>query len=90
LEGELPDFDLASEVSGRQFHGKAIVYAERDCRAPDTRGWPERGIRDVPFPGEPISRGSPVCTVLATRSTREDCYASLVAKAEEVKGELYA
>lgn len=99
LEGELPDFDLAVRSNDFRrlksslqtvFHGKAILYAERDCRAPDTRGWPERGIRDVPFPGETISRGSPVCTVLATGSTREDCYAGLVAQAEEVKGELYA
>ncbi len=92
IQGELPDFDLAlvGWPANARFYGKAILYAERDGRAPDTRGWLERGIRDVPFSGESLSRGSPVCTILASGPTRANCYADLVARAEELKGELYA
>ncbi|MBI5955823.1 MAG: ATP-grasp domain-containing protein, partial [Chloroflexi bacterium] len=42
IQGELLDFDLAPRLASARFHGKAILYAERDGWAPDTRGWPER------------------------------------------------
>lgn len=73
-----------------RFYGKAILYAERDGRAPDTESWPERGLRDVPFPGESLTRGKPVCTVLASEPTRDACFASLVAQAQALTGEIYA
>lgn len=75
---------------GGRFYGKAILYAERDGRAPDTEDWPERGIRDVPFPGESLTQGKPVCTVLASEPTRDACFASLVAQAQALTGEIYA
>ena len=34
----------------RRAAGKAILFATRDVRVGDTRGWPARGIRDVPHP----------------------------------------
>jgi len=91
-QGVLPDFDLASVgwKTEPRFYGKTILYAERDGQAPDTQGWSERGIRDVPFPGEDLTRGGPICTVLASASTRDNCFAMLVAQAEALKGEIYA
>lgn len=89
-DGELPDFDLAPRLASGPFYGKAILYAEKDAVAPETRGWPERGIKDVPFSDENLTRGSPVCTVLARGPTRDACYASLVAQTEVLKGEIYA
>ena len=89
-QGALPDFDLAARLADQKFFGKAILYAEQDGLAPDTRSWPERDIRDVPFPGEALSAGNPVCTVLASGHTRAECFAGLVAQAETIKGELYA
>ena len=96
LHGDLPDLGrgpVAGERTigpNRSIYGKAILYAARDCRAPDTRGWAERGIRDVPFPGEAIVKGSPVCTVLSCAATVDACYAGLIEKAETLGGELYA
>jgi hypothetical protein len=90
LQGTLPDFDLAGELADQGFFGKAIVYAEQDGAAPDTRGWPARDIRDVPFPGEALSAGDPVCTVLASGLTQAECFAGLVAQADTIKGEIYA
>ncbi len=90
LQGTLPDFDLAGKLADQGFFGKAIVYAEQDGAAPDTRGWPARDIRDVPFPGETLSAGDPVCTVLASGLTQAECFAGLAAQAETIKGEIYA
>ena len=85
--GELPDVEPGAPQG---FYGKAIVYAGEAGRAPDTTGWLERGIRDVPFPGEALRQGGPICTVLASAPTREACFASLVAQAKTLIGEIYA
>jgi uncharacterized protein len=89
-EGVLPTFDLAPQLKASAFHGKAILYAERDAIAADTPRWLERGIRDVPWPGESLTRGNPICTLLACEPTRDQCFAKLVSLAERLKGEIYA
>ncbi len=88
LEGRLPA--NWEGIRAGTYLGKAILYAEHDCRAPDTRDWVARGIRDVPFPGEEIAQGSPICTILGEGVTPGACYTILVSRAEELKGELYA
>lgn len=89
--GDLPDFNLLSTGWPEgQFHAKAILYAEKTCQAPDTRNWMNRGVRDVPAPGEQFIRGNPVCTVLASGPTRETCLANLITETTAMKGELYA
>jgi predicted ATP-grasp superfamily ATP-dependent carboligase len=55
---------------------------------PDTREWPDRGIRDVPHPGEPIAAGHPICTLVATGRTPEAVLADLEARASALRGEL--
>ena len=90
LQGELPKFDLATRLADGPFHGKAILYAGRDAVAPNTQSWLERGIRDVPAPGESLTQGGPICTVLACEPTRDSCLANLVTQAEALKGEIYA
>jgi predicted ATP-grasp superfamily ATP-dependent carboligase len=69
--------------------GKAVLYAPRDVRAPDTRAWAARGIRDVPHPGEPIGAGHPVCTLVATGRSPEAVLADLEARAAALRGELH-
>jgi uncharacterized protein len=89
--GVLPDFDLVSKSrSPGNYFAKAILYAEKDGRAPKTQVWIERGIRDVPHTGEKLSRGKPICTLLADGTTRDECYARLAADVERLKGEIYA
>jgi uncharacterized protein len=61
--------------------GKAVVYATEDLRVPDTRDWPERGIRDVPHPGEAIGAGRPICTLVGTGPSPEDVLADLEERA---------
>jgi predicted ATP-grasp superfamily ATP-dependent carboligase len=82
----LPSFDLAPT---RDVLGKAILYARRDVVVGDSRRWLLRDdVRDVPFPGDRIRRGHPVCTVFARGADSVTCYARLVAAASALEREL--
>ena len=84
-EGELPAAPPAPEGTW----GKAIVYARADVVAADTRPWLDRAdIRDVPFPGEHIRAGAPVCSVFTRGVDGVDCEARLERLAREVEGTL--
>lgn len=87
MTGRLPDFSVVQHLHGPYF-GKGIVYARRTVTVPDTEKWPQQGRRDVPFPGERIKAGHPVCTVLAVGETREMCWNHLVMAAEAVRREM--
>ena len=80
-DGELPPpLELAAGA-----WGKAIVYATATVTAPDTTAWLERGVRDVPHPGETIRAGHPICTVLASAPTQARCEAELEAAAAAIQ-----
>ena len=68
--------------------GKAIVFARRTVVVGDTSAWLNRARRDVPWPGQRIARGEPVCTVYASASSYASCYAGLVEQASAVCREL--
>ncbi len=69
--------------------GKAILYARRDVIVGDSRRWLLRDdVRDLPFPGERIPRGHPVCTVFARGADSVTCYGRLVAAASALEQEL--
>jgi predicted ATP-grasp superfamily ATP-dependent carboligase len=69
--------------------GKAILYARRPVIAGDTRRWLEDStIADIPWPGERIHPGHPICTVFATGATAADCELTLRARAEQVYSQL--
>src|SRR5207249_12217603 len=65
-------------------HGKAIVYAPRSVTVTASPIWTERGVRDVPHPGDVIAKGHPICTVLADGPTRARCLARLRAAEENI------
>jgi predicted ATP-grasp superfamily ATP-dependent carboligase len=83
--GELPGFDsLLGRRTGAVW-GKAIVYATGDVTMREIRRWwREDRVRDVPHPGERISRGRPICTVLAPAANPEACRQALAAHAAEI------
>jgi len=88
MAGRLPVFSLAEHVRSQGLYfGKGIVYARRAVTVPDTDGWTERGRRDIPFPGERIEAGHPVCTVLAAGEGRDACWKRLLASVEAVRQE---
>jgi predicted ATP-grasp superfamily ATP-dependent carboligase len=84
--GALPSFDAAPMP---EVLGKAILYARRDVVVGDTGRWLFRDdLRDVPFPGERVRRGHPVCTVFARGADSVTCYARLVAAASALEQQL--
>ena len=60
--------------------GKAVLFATEDLVV-DSEGWLERGVRDVPHPGERIANGRPICTIVTTAATPEEALAALEAEA---------
>ena len=69
--------------------GKAVLWARRETVVGDTRGWLHRDeVRDIPFPGERISTGHPLCTVFARGADATACYRELVAAAAAVEREI--
>ena len=84
--GRLPS--VAADPAPRRAAGKAILFATRNLRVGDTRGWPARGIRDVPHPRERIAAGSPICTLISMEESPEAVLADLEARAAALRGEL--
>jgi uncharacterized protein len=82
--GRLPG---ASPAAAPGAWGKRVVYAPRTIRVSDTRAWVQRGVRDVPVPGDTIGRGHPICTVLAEAASSGECDQRLAAAAASVLAE---
>ena len=68
--------------------GKAVLFATEDVVVGDSERWLERGVRDVPHPGERIAAGRPICTVVTTAATPEEALAGLEEQAARLRAEL--
>jgi predicted ATP-grasp superfamily ATP-dependent carboligase len=89
MAGRLPEFSLTECLRTQQVSfGKAIVYARRAVTMPETEGWSHVGRRDVPYPGEQIEAGHPICTVLGRGDSRDACWRDLLARARAVRREI--
>jgi predicted ATP-grasp superfamily ATP-dependent carboligase len=54
----------------------------------DTVGWLERGVRDVPHPGERIAAGHPICTLVVVAATAQGVLDELEEQAARLRAEL--
>ena len=88
MAGRLPRFSLAQRMQDRPFTGKGIVFARRSCIVPEAMGGVEQGRRDIPFPGDLIKAGHPICTVFGRGDTRQSCLGNLWANARAVRREI--
>jgi predicted ATP-grasp superfamily ATP-dependent carboligase len=70
--------------------GKAVLFATEDVVIGDSGRWLERGVRDVPHPGERIAAGRPICTIVTTAATPGDALAGLEEQAARLRAELEA
>lgn len=91
--GILPASPLPASDAPVRAHGKAVLYARQPLVLGDTTRWlADDDVRDIPAPGERISRGSPICTIFASGRTSARCYAALVRRARirfaEVEGRM--
>jgi predicted ATP-grasp superfamily ATP-dependent carboligase len=82
--GELPRVEV--ETTGAA--GKAVLFATADVVVGDSVGWLERGVRDVPHPGEHIAAGHPICTLVADAPTAQDALEDLEEQAARLRAEL--
>ena len=82
--GELPRIDARRSGAA----GKAVLFAAEDLVIGDSLRWMERGVRDVPHPGERIAAGRPICTIVATAATPRDALASLEEASARLRTEL--
>jgi hypothetical protein len=87
MAGSLPRFSLAHHVGG-SFTGKGTVFAKRTLIVPEAMGGVERGRKDVPFTGDLIKAGHPICTVFGAGDSRESCLETLLANAGAVRREI--
>jgi predicted ATP-grasp superfamily ATP-dependent carboligase len=87
LAGRLPDWSLSNRMGG-PWHGKGIVYARQRVTIPDTDTWLASNRRDIPFEGDQMDAGQPICTVLAKGADRAGCWRQLVDSAESVRQEI--
>lgn len=87
LAGRLPAFSLAQHFQNRYF-GKGIVFARRTLTIPDGIGGLASNRRDIPYPGDRIKAGHPVCTVLAEGNEPGSCLDGLLANAAAVRNEI--
>src|SRR6185312_3568245 len=79
---ELVERATGSSIWAAHAEGKAVLYARRTVVLGDTTRWlADADVRDVPAPGERITRGSPICTIFARERTSARCYAALVRRA---------
>lgn len=88
FDRELPVCSLAEPIKGDGFRGKAVVYAMQDVAMPNTAVWQRLGRRDIPFSGDKIAAGHPICTVMAEGKSRTACWRKLVDEAERVRESL--
>jgi predicted ATP-grasp superfamily ATP-dependent carboligase len=89
LNGRLPGFKLEARLKRRGFSAKAILFAEQEACAPDTRNWQAEGIRDIPAAGEKLPRGGPICTILVSRPTYDETFTGLIRQAAVIKERVY-
>jgi predicted ATP-grasp superfamily ATP-dependent carboligase len=82
--GELPRVE--SERAGAA--GKAVLFATENVVMGDSVGWLERGVRDVPHPGERIAAGHPICTLVVVAATPQDVLDELEEQAARLRAEL--
>jgi predicted ATP-grasp superfamily ATP-dependent carboligase len=82
--GELPRIEAVCAGAV----GKAVLFATENVAIRDSVRWLERGVRDVPHPGERIAAGRPICTVVTTAATPQDALAGLEEQTSRLRAEL--
>lgn len=84
VHGSLPDFSIEAEDNSK-FFAKGILFAQNNIMVKNTKGWKERGIKDIPFAGDKIKAGQPVCTIFAEGTGFRECEANLFNAADRLR-----
>jgi predicted ATP-grasp superfamily ATP-dependent carboligase len=87
LAGRLPEWSLVEQMSS-PWRAKGIVYAGQSVTIPNTDTWFASSRRDIPFRGDQIAAGHPICTVLSKGTNRAGCWKNLTDGAGLVRREI--
>jgi uncharacterized protein len=69
----------------KSYSAKGIVFARRNLTIPQTDDWIDRQRRDIPFPGDRVAAGAPICSVFAWGDSRKSCLRRLQRAADAVR-----
>ncbi|NLA76204.1 MAG: ATP-grasp domain-containing protein [Deltaproteobacteria bacterium] len=86
VNGQLPDFSLLS-LKNNRYLAKAVFFTQRDSMIEKTKAWYEKGIRDIPFEGDEIGAGQPVCTLFSQGASYMECESALFEMAKMIRHE---
>ncbi|MGD9159953.1 MAG: ATP-grasp domain-containing protein [Desulfobacteraceae bacterium] len=84
VQGSLPDFSIAAQTS-HNFHAKGVLFARNNIKIKNTRGWEKKGIKDIPFEGDEITAGHPVCSIFTDGSSYKGCKSNLFKMADRLR-----
>jgi uncharacterized protein len=85
LAGSLPAIHAApAPAATLPWLGRGVLYARAPSIAPDPEELRQLGCRDRPVRGETFRAGQPICTVVASGTTRRACRAALERTARTV------
>jgi uncharacterized protein len=87
FEGRLPVFSI-EEQDDQPFYGKGIIFARKDIEIKNTEEWRNRGVKDIPFKGDIILEGHPVCSIMIKGKTHNECLSALFNKTELLRQEI--
>ncbi|HWQ46001.1 MAG TPA: ATP-grasp domain-containing protein [Longilinea sp.] len=71
------------------YWAKGIVYARRKIEMGYQDDWPLGDYADIPYPGEVILKGSPICSVLSFDITLEQSWEGVLRKVRAMEQKLY-
>ncbi len=86
-DGRLPAFNLSEHINGN-YYGKGIVFARNELTIKSTKDWSAMGRKDIPFPGDEIKPGQPICTLFSTADTHDACLKNLFINADNIRKEI--
>ena len=87
LAGVLPPWPPERPV--REYLAKGIVFAREPVVIPDAETWLLPGLCDVGHPGDRISSGKPICSIMARGTDRQATLESLFASARTLAQSLH-
>lgn len=81
--------DIKGLVFSKRIQAKAVLYARETLIIKDNRIFSRFGARDIPWPGDLIKKGQPMCTLFSRGESQADCWQKLKKKSRALQGALY-
>ena len=87
MEGKLPG-DCFLDGITKRYSAKGIVFSRRHLTIGKTGTWADRHRKDIPFSGDKIEPGNPICSVFARGKSRDECQRNLFRRVYRLRLEI--